>query len=414
MLQAGFGHVDITPTPVDGPEGFRVFDPIGFRAIVLRQGNAGVALVTGDFFSFEENLLALTREALRGVPWLDPANILVSVSHIGGAPVLFPSYVHQPCRHLRAFGQEAYFAGAAAEAVRLAMTDLKPSRLGFGSADASGLHYNRRSFDADGKLVMSNFMLPYPRSGLRYQGVDERVYVVRFDAAEDAYLPAPRGALMVFGCHALCNSDKSGHVSADYPGSARRVVEEAWPGAAVAFAPGAIGDVVPFHRGGRTYQAVGNAVGGAALYALERTATRGDVTMTVTRRTVRVPTFARQSLQEATASYAGKEGDGTLRMNLHTARRAAERPEAEYTLTAVKVGDGLLLHLPGELFAGTAEAIRAASRTPHTVILSGPSADVGYLCPQEAHEQGGMEPQYTAVTGEAEAIVRRAACELVR
>jgi hypothetical protein len=262
---------------------------------------------------------------------------------------------------------------------------------------------------------MSNAMLPYPRPELNYGEVDDNVYVLRVDEPSDDYLPTPRGALVVFGCHALANSDKLGHVSADYPAYLRRVIENAWPGATAMFMPGALGNVVPFHRSGRTYQCVGNAVGGVALAALERAATHDDVALRVEHRTIDVPTFARKPLADAEAELASISNgvDGAARMNVYAARRHVAAKHTPYTMTAVHLGDAILVYLPGEVFVETAHAICAASCGKPTVIISGPAADVGYLCPPEAHAEGGMEPMYTAVAGEAESLVRAAACDLV-
>ena len=73
----------------------------------------------------------------------------------------------------------------------------------------------------------------------------------------------------------------------------------------------------------------------------------------------------------------------------------------------------VMINGPGEVFVETAQAVIAASRGAPTIIISGPAADVGYLCPAQAHAEGGMEPHYTAVAAEAEALVRAAAVELV-
>lgn len=416
-IEIGFGEQDITPRPpAEDPEAFRVFDPVAFRAIVIRQGARNVTLLSGDFFSFENSLLRLAAEQLSDIDWLEPAHLLPSVSHCGGAPILWQSYIHQPCQYLRTFGQEARFAEAAAAAVRAAVADLRPARIGFGKAPAPGLLYNRRSFKDDGGLVMSNAMLPYPRPELRYGPVDANVYVMRVDEPGDVPQPTPRAAAIIFGCHALCNNDKLGHVSSDYPHYAREVVRRAWE-VPVAFMPGALGNVVPVDRNGRAYQRVGNGVGGTALYALEQTATTAELTLSVQQRTLLVPTHVGKSLADAETALAGARAgaDGDLRFGVLTARRRAEGVEAiPYTMTLVRLGDTALMHLPGEVFVETAAAIREHSGADPTIVISGPTADVGYLCPPEAHAEGGMEPRYTGVAGEAETLIRRAAIDLLR
>lgn len=415
-LLVGFGDVDITPPlPPQSPDAFTVFDPVIFRAWVMRQGDEAFAMISGDFFSFEDGLLRRTRDALSDIAWLPAENILAAVSHCGGAPILFQNYMHQPTAELRQFGQERKFAALAAEAVRAAIGDMRPARVGFNSTGIRGTHYNRRSHQDDGKLVMSNFMLPYPRPDLHYGPVDENIYVLRVDEPDEDYLPRPRGAVVVFGCHALCHSDKQGHVSADYPGVLRRVISDAWRGAPVCFLPGALGNVVPFHRGGRTSESVGNTVGGAALAALERTSTHQSLEIRVTHKTINVPTYARMPLgaaeDELAAIHDGK--DGTARLNVYSARRAVAAESVAYTLTAIRIGQAILVHLPGEIFVETAAAIREVSCGEPTIIVSAPSADVGYLCSPDVHDEGGMEPYYNAVSGEAESRVRDGARELL-
>jgi hypothetical protein len=414
-LNVGFGEVDFTPVPpANEPDAFQVFDPVGFRAIAFHQGDEHAVFLTGDFFSFEQSLLDLTAEYLRDIAWLDPARILPAVSHCGGAPILFQAYVNQPCEHLRLFGQEKAFARAAAEAVRKAAADLQPSRLGFSAAPVEGVLYNRRSHDTDGNLVMSNFLLPYPRPELEYSAVDSNVYTLRVDAANDDPQPTPRAAALIFGCHALCNCDKQGHVSADYPGVARRVIENAW-NVPVAFMQGALGNVVPIDRGGRTYERVGNSVGGVGLYALEQTVTTGDLRLQVDQSTVQIPLSVEEDLSEtepALAARAANHAEGHLRYGVFKARRSAAT--APYTLTKVQLNGTTLLHLPGEVFVETAQAIRQASTADLTIVISGPTADVGYLCPPQAHREGGMEVQFTGVAAEAEAIIRRKGVEMVK
>src|SRR5687768_12370557 len=101
LLHIGFGEADITPSPPpDQPDAFRVLDRLAFRAMALKQGETHAVLLSGDFFSFEQNLVDRAAARLAAAaPWLDPRFILPCVSHCGGAPILAPSYVTQPCVH---------------------------------------------------------------------------------------------------------------------------------------------------------------------------------------------------------------------------------------------------------------------------------------------------------------------------
>ncbi len=61
----------------------------------------------------------------------------------------------------------------------------------------------------------------------------------------------------------------------------------------------------------------------------------------------------------------------------------------------------------------TAAAIKGAGGNAMTVVLSGPTADVGYLSPMEAHAEGGMEPGFAGLSVEAEAVIRETACRMI-
>ena len=409
VLEAGFGIQDFTPEePSDGS--FRVYDPISFRALILRNGDTNVSFLAGDCFSIEEDLMVRVRERVKDIDWLNPDHILPCASHVGTTPILFQSYVSIPCETLKYYGREDYFADNMAAAIREAADAMAPSRLGAGAGSAPNILYNRRSYDRDGKLVMSNFKFPYPRPELTYADVDDNVYVMRIDDTEGN----PTHCAIVFGCHALCSTDKYGHVSADYPGVARKVVESA--GVNALFLPGSIGNVVPVSRAGRTCERVGNSVGGAALYALEQAGMNGSVDLRVTQKTVQVPTFAHEdpNAVESELKATPKRSDGLQRFQAYGSRHyVTGRRFLDYTITRVSACGFNIVHLPGEIFVETASAIRSAARGALTIVLSGPTADVGYLSTPRAHREGGMEPRYAGLAVDGERRVRAAACELV-
>lgn len=409
MLETGFGVQDFTPVePSDGA--FRVYDPISFRVLILRHGDTNVTLLAGDCFSIEEDIMVRVRERVEDIVWLDPNHILPCASHVGTTPILFQSYVSIPCEALKYYGREDFFADNMAAAIREAAHAMAPSRMGVGAGSAPNVLYNRRSYDGDGKLVMSNFKFPYPRPELTYAEVDDNVYVIRIDDTEGN----PSHCAIVFGCHALCSTDKYGHISADYPGVARRVVESA--GVNALFLPGSIGNVVPVSRAGRTCERVGNSVGGAALYALEQAGMYDSGNLRVTRKTIKVPTFAHEDPDavETELKATPKRSDGLQRFQAYGSRHyATGREFLDYTITRVSACGVNIVHLPGEIFVETASAIRAAAQGVLTIVLSGPTADVGYLSTPEAHREGGMEPRYAGLAVDGERLIRDAACELV-
>jgi hypothetical protein len=78
-------------------------------------------------------------------------------------------------------------------------------------------------------------------------------------------------------------------------------------------------------------------------------------------------------------------------------------------------GNGVaVLGLPGEFFAETAQAIRAAAGVPHLMISCYTNHHVFYVVPAHAFDQGGYEPGVSVLDAHAEAIFREAAIELLR
>ena len=408
-LMVGIGVQDFTPDPPENGS-FRVFDSICFSAMVIRNGETSVTLLAGDFFSIEDGLLTLVKERLADIAWLESNHILACAAHIGTAPILYQSYVRQSCEALRYFGRESFIAEQMASAIRKAAENMKPARIGLGASLVPGVLYNRRSYDREGKLVMSNFLFPYPRPELTYQEADENAYVLRVDDSSGT----PRACAFIFGCHALCSTDRNGNISADYPGVVRKVLRSA--GIEGLFLPGSIGNVVPLSRGGRTFERVGNSVAGAVLYALEQIETRSDTFFDVLRTSVSVPLFDHASLQPEAdiAACTSPASDGLHRFHTYGKRlQATHSGRFAYAMTRIVVGEAELLHMPGEIFVETAKAIKDAAADRLLAVISGPSADIGYLSTPRAHDEGGMEPLYAGLAREAEQTIREAACRWV-
>ena len=214
MLETGFGIQDFTPEdPSDGA--FRVYDPISFRALILRKGDTNVTFLAGDCFSIEEDLMARVRVRLEDIDWLNPNHILPCASHVGTTPILFQSYVSIPCETLKYYGREDFFADNMLRPSVKRPTRWNPPGWEQAPVPLPNILYNRRSYDQDGNLVMSNFKFPYPRPELTYADVDDNVYVLRIDDTEGN----PTHCAIVFGCHALCTPTNTGIFPLTIPAS---------------------------------------------------------------------------------------------------------------------------------------------------------------------------------------------------
>lgn len=407
-ILAGFGKVDITPEP-DAAATFEILDPIYIRALHLRQGQRQVTFLAADLFLFDDRLHALLARALQDTD-VDPDWVLRGASHLGTGPTLFQFYVNQPTEALKQFGQEARYAQAAAEAVRLALADLAPARLAVGAGEAHGLSYNRRAHDAGGRLVMVSLtQYPEPPDHLRYDPVDPQVGVLRCD--RDGRPPL---ALVNFGCHALSLWARRGHISADYPGRLTALLAQA--GVDALFFQGALGNVHPVRKTDDPCGRIARGLADEVLRVFHTLQPQADLALTFHAKTVEVGRQPAPEADEAKQVWAAQPpaGEGLARYRYWLAENYAATAASPYRYHLVTLGSAALLHLPGEPFVETAQAIRQAAPFRPVLILSNPCPEVGYLPTPEAHTEGGDEPQFAPLEAQAEAVIRRGAIEVLR
>lgn len=135
---------------------------------------------------------------------------------------------------------EAYRAGLPtkiAEAVRLAMADLRPAQAWAGAGHEAGTSFNRRYLMRDGSVVMN------PRRGdpnivRPAAGIDPEVAVVYFESAQKE----PLATFVNFSMH--CAIAGGSQFSADYPHVPARLLGRIkGPQILTLFTMGAAGDV---------------------------------------------------------------------------------------------------------------------------------------------------------------------------
>jgi hypothetical protein len=83
-------------------------------------------------------------------------------------------------------------------------------------------------------------------------------------------------------------------------------------------------------------------------------------------------------------------------------------------MTRISLCGGDIIHLPGEVFVETVKAIKDAAGDRLTAVVSGPTADAGYLSTPKAHYEGVVEPHYAGLAVDAETQIREATCDLVK
>jgi hypothetical protein len=233
-LEAGVAKVDITPSffgPMYGYANRRcgpangTHDPLFAKALVLRTGDARVAIVTLDLGSIASENLHRDVATKLGIPVL-----LLSASHTHSGPL----YLDGTSPYLKELEQRVFAA------VEQASKSMFPARLGVGRGSAQ-LGYNRLLLREDGRAraVFDNL------DRIPYGPVDPEFTLLR---VEDESGRA-RALMVHYAVHAVVLGPSSCKYSADYPGVLQSRVELEMPGAQCMFVQGGAGDINPLFQG---------------------------------------------------------------------------------------------------------------------------------------------------------------------
>ena len=223
-IRAGIAKVDITDRAAP------VNDPSYAKALVLKSGETSVALVTVDAVAIGEigrignSFLPNVRAALEKDPGIPSAHVIINASHCHGV--------------VRADAEQLVV-----QAVREAARNLAPVRAGAGAGTETRISENRRLKMKDGSEadMRRAYSMPRDEDVASTGPTDPRIGLLRLDRADGT----PLAVVYHFACHPIMNPPGKGS-SADFPGYASKVIEEALGGGAMAlFLQGCGGDVNP-------------------------------------------------------------------------------------------------------------------------------------------------------------------------
>ena len=268
-LLAGTARVDITDRSVP------VNDPCFAKVLFLKKGPTNVVLVTldavavGGIGRIGNGFLAEIRKYLAGVA----DEVIINASHCHGI-------VRTDLRDL------------VLEAARAAAKDPVPVNVRAGVGEESRISENRRMFLKDGTQadMRRAYAMPRDEEVLRTGPIDPQIGLLRLDRADGT----PLAVVYQFACHPIMNPPGKGN-SADFPGFASRVVEEA-TGATAFFVQGCGGDINPVHykevNRPADAEPLGIMLGTSVLSALRQLAPQKDTTLAVSREVLALPRAA--------------------------------------------------------------------------------------------------------------------------
>ena len=460
-LRAGTGRADITP-PVGIAHvnwGARIHDraegvdlPFHATVLLLDDGEAATAIVDLDILLIPTAESTRLRAIAAEAAGVAPERVRLSFSHThagapwsetrGGAQAGLPGMELVPAWRQRV-------ADAIAEAARAARAALAPARLaaGHGRCEVS---LNRRLKLPGGRVVV----------GRNAQGeTDPTLTVLRLDG-EDGN---PIATVVGYGTHPIVLAHENRMLSPDWPGTARRTVEQLVGGTCVLL-QGCAGDQMPREAltadcaaAARMGRRIGVDAARIAL-ALETRATRprfdrvvesgaplglfadepvdaAAPALAVVSRRIKLPVrdygpvdaLEAESARRAAAVAALDKSRATpaeiaatnamakrASMDAQWARVCAGAREVEVELHAIRIGDAALLGVPLEPFARIGQRVRAASPFAVTQLAGYTNGWEGYVPVAEAFAEGGYEAEWASpYAPEAAAALERAALDVL-
>lgn len=334
-----------------------VHDPLWARAVWFEKGGRGAFVVALD---------------LVGLPHGRVRRLRARLGEAGESAIFCATHVHSGPDTIGLWGplpgvpgvSEAYLRRleeAVAEAARRAREGCRPARL--------------RAAEA------------------RVEGVvkDIRPPAIKNETAAALLAEDPSGrslaVLVSFAMHPEALGAKNRRVSSDYPHFLREALERDFPGAVAVFAAADLGGMqTPDVREPTWEEArrVGEAVAGRVTEALREAPTVPVPELRFARRELRFPVENRRFLAAFKAGAFGRETEPLV-----------EERDGRWTVgsevAALRLGEVLLVTVPGEAFPEVGREIFARMRARHKVLLGLGQDEVGYILPKADFEPNRYE-----------------------
>ena len=409
-LFAGAGVADITPTDSQFLCGYPhverystgVHDKLLSSALYLYDGSTHALFVANDIVLFTKAAAQRVRKRIAETTSVPEAHIILSATHTHSGPIT----VNLINNEADAVGPKAdpnYLAlleDGMVEAATKAYNAAEPAELGLAVADGTGVGTNRRDPAGPADPQVPVLLMRTPG--------EER----------------PRACMVVYSMHPTVMHEDSTLVSADFPGAARKRLQEdvLGPDCPVIYHTGPCGNQSPRHvTRGNTFaegERLGSLLAARIAQVIPTVEFSSRCVLRCKRALLDLPRRAFSSVAEAEAKHEAvltrlerMRQDGSSSQDVRTAecdwfgaeenltlsRAAAEgRLDAAYAsclpgeIQTISVGDWNFVGWPGEIFIEY--ALELKRRCPNTFVICLSSGELhGYIVTEEAANEGGYE-----------------------
>ena len=380
-LKAGAATINITPSqPVPmsgyaarGTPSTGVHDEIFARAFVFDDGKRKACLIQADLIGFSiafADEIAMEVEKKTGI--LKKNCMLIAV-HNHGAP------------STRVYGEtetdnlKAYLTDLRKELVD-AVVDAHTRREAVSIGMARGrcaMNINRRARQGNGDIWL----------GRNPDGpCDHDVDVVKINNLNNETI----GLLVNWPCHAVVGGQENSLITSDWPGATVRYLEKNYKSnIPIGIVAGASGDINPIYGPGNNFNemdAIGLLLGEEIIKAADHVDLHPGGTITVLRREVEVPGKERSASRSAGEKIVPGE-------------------PVKIRFSVMKIGPIVLVGISGEVMTTIGMKVKERSPFRNTSIVTHCNGSSGYLCTDEAYQQGGYEPMVSRTAPGVEKII---------
>jgi hypothetical protein len=395
--------------------------------LVLRDESKTIAILSADLAIIGGRMFLDARQAIASVLQTPPDRILINYSHTHCGPTL-TTYFYDTGPALTAMREryERFFVETCARLALEAIGGLKRARAGSSTGHAP-IGVNRREVDTDGSVFL----------GENPEGpVDHEVRVIRVDDLEGR----PIAVVFAHGCHTVTMGPKCMAYSPDYPGPARRIVEQ-HAGCLSLFLQANGGNINPITGVGanaddsESKNRLGAILGGevlkvlsdiythttrgprvffgmlskAAMYPRVPLAGEPDQRLSADEVEIELPLYPFPALEEARKlerryndelqQHIRQGTRGALlnvghvfhrwSKNLVAAVESGRKASVTGRIQVLAIGGLAIASFPGETFAEAGMEVKRRSPFPHTAFLGYSNGAVSYVPPRAAYPPGG-------------------------
>jgi hypothetical protein len=401
-------------------------------ALYVTDGDLEIAIVDVDTGQLTNSDDAAIRAEVEKVTGIKSENLRLSATHTHSGPVGRTSWLNEGMELVGPYWDS--LPERIANAVATARHAAKPAHVGVGKGTSS-INVNRRPALQDGTLF----------TGRNWEGVvDREVGIVAINDTDGNAI----ATLLNYACHPTILGPANKLLSPDYPGTARKVVEQ-FAGGLCLFLQGAAGNCGPTHGFiGEVAVAewLGNRLGleaarirleidpvprkerlvevvqsGADLGMYEDDAAgEPDDTLRIINTHAQLPVGDFPSVEDAQKGFdAAVENLNTTRESgtvpeiklavseakranfvLSNAKRTADGPMS-MPVQAMRIGPAALVGLPVEAFCEIGMAVKDASPAAQTLFSGYTNGYMGYMPMADNFEEGGYEVDTTPMSAGA-------------